>query len=136
MVGDLQRLAAEGPAPPFAAGASARYDTGNGALDTATFKVGIGTGCYLLSGWAADTAKGSPPREVIVTGADLRVLDRILAFYDRPDVEAYHGKPALRRSGFEVCTPQRRFLPTDTSQLRLFVVTHDGSVIEFARART
>jgi hypothetical protein len=135
MVADLQRLPAEEPAPPFAAGASARYDTGNGALDVARFKGGIGAGCYVLSGWAGDTSKGNPPREVIVTGADSRVLDRILSFYDRGDVEAYYGKSGLRRSGFEVCIPQRRFLASDTSQVRLFVATRDGSVIEFARAR-
>lgn len=135
MVADLESQPVEGPAPPFGGGASARYDTSYGALDTATFKIGIGAGCYLLSGWAGDTVNGGPPRELVVTGADLRVLDRILSFYERGDVEHYYGKPGLRRSGFEVCIPQRRFLASDTSQVRLFVVTRDGSVIEFARAR-
>lgn len=60
----------------------------------------------VVSGWAADVAKGVPARTVLVF-ADGRLVFAGPPASPRPDVAAALGKPALSRAGYAALVPER-----------------------------
>lgn len=62
-------------------------------------------GSLVLTGWAADVAKGIPARMLLVF-ADGRLVFAGPPTFPRPDVAAALGKPALSRAGYDVLVPE------------------------------